>query len=333
MKPKIRLFLFAFFAAATTIAVARLSHSEFTTAGAAHAATPEAFGEEFWKTWGDGQAELCGYELLFTRYGQERRGTAVTVFTTETFSKESRVKADQGKHDAKDVFPVMKLNVIQDFQTGIYDYNLMTSVFLAIGEGGGVPAGTPTKISFSAQEWCGQVYEQSLFDAKEIRVTSHSYFDGEADREAKLERKDGGVAEETLLLWARGFAAPYLTPGELKQVPFLFSAQTSRLQHLPSTWTLATLSRGAKTQVVVVPGGSFECERYGAEIQGPGGEHLWTIYVESAAPHRIVRWDAPQGVRGELLAGERMKYWEMNSNLFHDAVKKLGLEPRPPHTM
>ena len=88
---------------------------------------PPAFDGSFWKQWGDGQAELAGYDLIFPRYGHPRRGVAVAIFVTETFSNSARVKADPGKHPASDQFPVMKLNLVKDFQTGIYDYNTMTS--------------------------------------------------------------------------------------------------------------------------------------------------------------------------------------------------------------
>ncbi len=157
----------------------------------AAAPAPSPFGDAFWKQWGDGQAELAGYDLTFSRYGEPRRGTAVAIFVTETFSNEARVKADPGKHAKSDEFPVMKLNLVQDFPTGIYDYNIMTSVFVALAPADGISTGTPAKISFSCQEWCGHVYEQSLYDAKSIRRTSHSYFDGEADRSATIERKAG----------------------------------------------------------------------------------------------------------------------------------------------
>src|SRR5438477_209587 len=81
--------------------------------------------------WNDGRAELDGYQLVQPRYGQLHKGTVVLVFVKEDFSDSARVKADPGVHPADDVFPVMKLNVVKDFQTGIYDYNLMSSVFVA----------------------------------------------------------------------------------------------------------------------------------------------------------------------------------------------------------
>src|SRR5262249_62134589 len=52
------------------------------------------FGDAFWKTWGDGRGELCGYDLETPRYGAPRRGVAVTIFVTETFSSSRPVKSD-----------------------------------------------------------------------------------------------------------------------------------------------------------------------------------------------------------------------------------------------
>ena len=82
---------------------------------------------DFWDVWGDGKAELAAYDLTYPRYGESREGVAVTIFVTETFSDSMRVKADPGLHPKSDEFPVMKLNLVEDFPTGIYDYNLMTS--------------------------------------------------------------------------------------------------------------------------------------------------------------------------------------------------------------
>ena len=86
-----------------------------------------ASAQDFWMHWGDGKAELNGYSLKQPRYGTLRSGTAVLVFVTEDFSDASRVKAEPGRHPAADVFPVLKLNAVRDFATGIYDYSVMTS--------------------------------------------------------------------------------------------------------------------------------------------------------------------------------------------------------------
>jgi hypothetical protein len=177
---------------------------------------------------------------------------------TETFSNSLRVKADPGKHPATDEFPVMKLNLVEDYQTGIYDYNDMTSSFVALAAVNGRPAGAPAKISFSSQEWCGHTFQQLLFDTHAIRATTHSYFDGEADRQSELNYPTGGLSEDALLLWARGQAGPRIAPGERREVELLGSLQASRQGHVPLSWQHATLSRSSAA-AGIGPGRQIYC--------------------------------------------------------------------------
>jgi hypothetical protein len=302
---------------------------ETARASSARTVTPSAYDQAFWQTWGDGQAELNGYDLIFPRYGSGRDGVAVAIFVTEPFSKSSRVKADPGRHAAPDVFPVMKLNLVKDYQTGIYDYNDMTSSFLALERVEGRPAGTPTKVSFSSQEWCGHVYMQALFGPQRIDLTVHSYFDGEADQQRSLQYPKDGVSEDVLFFWARGMAEPRLQPGEKKRAPLLLSFESSRGRHEPLTWRDGTLTRSAAKENVKVPAGTFKCERFIAAMDG--GESR-SFYVEAAAPHKIVKWETSTGQKGELLASQRLKYWELNKPGGEEALKQLGLQPRPRRT-
>lgn len=291
------------------------------------AATSPTFGDAFWKHWGDGQAELAGYDLITPRYGAPRTGVAVAIFVTETFSNSARVKADPGVHPKSDEFPVMKLNLVHDFATGVYDYNLMTSVFSALTAVNGRPAGAVTKVSFSAQEWCGHAYSQLLLDAKSARYTSHSYFDGEADQSSSLAVPADALSEDALLLWARGFAGPVLVPGESVEVPLVRSLRASRLLHTKETVLRARLTREAASRQVTVPAGTFECDVFTAAVVG---ERTWTMFVERAAPQRIVRWEASDGEVAQLLAADRFAYWQMNAPGFEKELAKLGLAPRIP---
>jgi hypothetical protein len=344
------------------------------SATAAGATGAMSYGDPFWKLWGDGQAELAAYDLTISRYGQPRQGLAVAIFVTETFSNSARVKADPGKHPKSDEFPVLKLNLVQDFATGIYDYNLMTCAFVALEPVNGRPAGATTKVSFSSQEWCGQVYQQALFDPAAVRATVHSYFDGEADQQVTLAYPQDGISEDALLIWARGLAWPALQTGESRTVPLLRAARISRLHHVPLDWETARLSRGAQTESVVVPAGRFDCEILTALIGGgsdgtsggtgggasdgassgaSGGTRgaasagtsggtsgggrdaardagrTWTIYVEQATPHRVVKWERSDGETAVLVKSDRLKYWEMNGLQFITALARLGLSPRP----
>lgn len=296
---------------------------------ATDAADVPKFDSAFWSHWGDGKAELAGYDLTYPRYNELRSGVAVTIFVTETFSNSLRVKADPGEHPASDEFPVMKLNLIQDFQTGIYDYNNMLSSFVALAPVNGRPAGSITKASFSSQEWCGHVYDQALFDATSVRTSLHSYFDGEADQRREIEYPPDGISEDALLFTVRGFARPVLAPGETRTVRVLRSLQSSREAHVPLAWKSALISRSDTSQTVTVPAGTFEVELWWVE---PAAGVKKTFYVEKSAPHRIVRWESNIGERATLLGVKRLEYWKMNNKGGEEALRELGLLPRPPRT-
>ncbi|MCS6951833.1 MAG: hypothetical protein RMK57_02030 [Bryobacterales bacterium] len=287
------------------------------------------FDQSFWRHWGDGKAELAAYDLVEPRYGQARPGVAVTIFVTEPFSHSLRVKADPGKHAPSDVFPVMKLNLVKDYATGIYDYNVMLSSFVALQHSGGRAAGSAVKISYSSQEWCGHVYSQLLFDPLGIHYEVHSYFDGEADQRRDLQYPQGGIAEDLLLLWARGMAAPVLAPGQSWTAPLLRSLQFSRDRHVAPPWVRATLGRAAAPHRIQVPAGEFEAEAFTARVTDGLS---WRIDVERSWPHRILRWETSSGERAELLGAARLEYWKMNEKGFERALSQLGLKPRPPRT-
>lgn len=319
--------LFYLVGLAAVFAVAARVGSSGASPAPADTPTASVFGDAFWKHWGDGRGELSGYDLTFPRYGQPRRGVAVAIFVTETFSNSLRVKADPGRHPATDEVPVMKLNLVQDFPTGIYDYNLMTSAFVALKAVNGRPAGSATKISFSSQEWCGNLYGQLLFDTGSARLTWHSYFDGEADQQKTLAVPADALAADAILLWARGLAAPALRPGERRTVPLAGSLRSSRLGHRALSVGSATLSRDAASAALTVPAGAFQVEKLRVEIAGGPS---WTLWVEKAQPRRIIRWETTEGEQAALVGSDRLPYWEMQGEGQEAALKRLGLKPREP---
>ena len=278
---------------------------------------PSRAPDGFWDHWGDGKAELAGYTLAQPRYGQLRSGEAVYVTVTEDFTRATRVKSDGGHGDE---YPVLKLNAVRDFQTGIYDYNVLTSAFLPL-EGSG-PLGVPTKVSFSAQEWCGHAYEQLVVDGAKMRRTLHSYFDGEADQDDVHEVPPGGIFADALPLLVRGLTGDLVAPGQSRTLPLLPSALDRRMEHKPLKWTTATVSRTAGVADVTVPAGTLST--FSVSVVPQGG--LPTIYdVEAAAPHRLVRWSGPHGERGELAGSMRGPYWSQNGEGNESLRAKLGL--------
>lgn len=273
--------------------------------------------QDFWKHWGDGQAEVNGYRLTQPRYGEDRQGTAVLIYVTEDFSDRLRVKADPGRHPAPETYPVLKLNAVRDFNTGVYDYNIMTSTFLRVADGWPV-----AKVSFSSQEWCGHVWHQIVPRGDGIGGVYHSYFDGEADGEENLERPEGGVFEDALPIILRGWKGAFLAPGESRTVPFLPSLLHSRLQHEPLAWVSATVSRATESTTVQVPAGTFEVTVYTVAVSDG---RVLTFAFETAVPHRLVRQTGPGGEELVLTGSKRMPYWRLNANGGEKHLKEIGL--------
>lgn len=286
------------------------------------------YDSAFWRAWGDGRAELAGYSLVRPRYGELRTGSAVLIFVTEPWSVSKHVKVDdESKHPKSDVIQVLKLNIVEDFPTGIYDYNLMTSAWTALMAAPGRPAGSAAKVSFSAQEWCGTTWHDVTFDARSGAEVVRSYFEGEttmrmldnpaADRKPSL-------VEDNVLVWARGLAAPLVARGAHVDVAFLPALSRSRLEHRPLAWTRATLSRDAAPVRVTVPAGTFEVERATVAIEDAPARTI-EIFVEVAPPHRIVKVTHSDGTVMELRGSVREPYWKQNRQTDTPLRAKLGL--------
>jgi hypothetical protein len=214
----------------------------------------------------------------------------------------------------------MKVNAVRDFQTGIYDYNVMTSTFLRVA------AGWPlAKVSFSSQEWCGHVWHQLVPRSGKIASLSHSYFDGEADAMESLDLPSGGVTEDALPVLVRGWNGTLLDPGQSRTVPFLPSVLSARLQHRPLAWTRATITRSKATSRVTVPAGAFDVTTY--EVAVGDGRKL-SFAVEVAPPYRLVRQTGADGEELLLKGSTRLAYWQLNKPGDERHLQALGLGDR-----
>ncbi|MGB5418410.1 septum formation inhibitor Maf, partial [Algibacter sp.] len=171
---------------------------------------------EFKAYWYAGEAEISSYKLEQARYGEIREGKAVLVFVTEDFLPDTQVKADT---KTANNIPILKLNTTKNFVTGVYPYSIMQSTFYPV-----VNTNHALKVSLSMQEWCGHVYTQ-LNNRRQFEITSHSYFDGEADKNFKLEQ---AILENEL--WTKLRIDPKSLPtGNLNIIP---SLEYSRLRHI-----------------------------------------------------------------------------------------------------
>lgn len=297
----------------------------FFAVQAAAATTPERSqtAAGFWDHWGDGRAEVVGYTLTQPRYGEARSGEAVMIFVTETLTHAQRVKSDGGHSDE---YPVMKLNEIRDFQTGIYDYNVMTSVFVPLS--GELPRGLPSRVTFSMQEWCGHTYsdlrpQHALGnDPQSMELTTRSYFDGESHGRRSLDVPGGGIVASTLPILVRGLVGELVAPGEQRTIPYLPPVLDAHLSHVPLAWQTAELRRAAQPETVATPMGEHRAWRYDVKPQAGAASTWW---VEVAAPHRLLGWERTDGGAGWITGSLRTAYWQQSAEGKETLRGELGL--------
>ena len=173
--------------------------------GAAHVGAVD-----FYAHWADGKAELSSYEVVQPRYGELRQGYGVMIFVTESLHRQTFIKADPPTPEA-DQFYALKLNHILNFTTGIYDYSVMTSVFSQVAS-----ERHPfelRRISFSAQEWCGQVFDEALFRNGQIDGHISSYFASEGRGAYQLKQPARFASEDHLLIRIRELQGPFMDAG------------------------------------------------------------------------------------------------------------------------
>ncbi len=264
--------------------------------------------EDFKKYWYAGDAEITSYKLEQARYGEVREGKAVLIYVTEPFLKEKQVKADRNYPDN---IPVLKLNSTKKYLTGIYPYSIMSSSFYPVNDDQHA-----VKVSFSSQEWCGQVYAQ-LNNREKFEIKSHSYFETEADVDIKLDKT---ILENEL--WNKIRINPSALPiGNIKILP---SLEYTRLSHndLKSYNAMVTLTAKNGLQTY--------------EINYPELQRTLTINFTSAFPHIIESWSDSYksgfGSKAKTLTSTATKiktlktpYWKQNRNKHLPLRDSLGL--------
>lgn len=255
---------------------------------------PVSLPEGFNEYWYAGKAELCTYEVTQERYGEIRQAEQVNVFVTEDFSRTKQVKLDDPAAAPTDRVPVLKLNLIRRFHTGIYDYSIMQSVFTPV-------SGLPTlKTTTTVQDWCGQVFMQNNLEKDGYHLRGFSYFEREGDQDLRLPL--------TLLedeIWTRIRLNPLALPtGKLSIIP---SAIYTRLRHKPG---------GAQNAEIKIEKGEKESD---LKIVYTDIPRALSIRFTTAFPYKILGWEETHEgkivSKGELKATIRSAYWEAHDNL------------------
>lgn len=229
--------------------------------------------QDFKDYWYSGEAELSRFQLEQARYGQKNKGEAVLIFVTEDFLTDKQVKHEKGS--GEDATNVLKLNKLKRFQTGLYDYSMMMSVFSPVQR---KRFPHSLKITTSSQDWCGQAYLQMNNRDGQYHWRGFSYFQDEVHEDYKT---DNAWLEDEV--WNRLRLAPESLPtGEVKMLP---GTLFKRLRHRKLVPEKAEIERR------VYKGDTFTGESLMAyEIHYPAIKRTLTIVYEEAFPHHIQGW-------------------------------------------
>jgi hypothetical protein len=276
-------------------------------------AEPVSLSDEFKQYWYAGKAELCSYDLMQARYGEIHEGSAVTIFVTEDFSKSKQVKLDNPQTAGNDKLPVLKLNLIKKFNTGIYSYSIMMSVFSPVDIDNYPDA---VKVTANVQEWCGMSFMQLNKRESAFEVNSYSYFEKEGDQSATFK---SCIPEDQLWNLIR------LSPGRLPlgKQQLLPGSLYTRLTHLPLSVQAAVLTLQDEGTVSIYT------------IDYTTQKHTITIRFEKSFPHKILGWEETfPGFDGKLLTTTATlnktlmsDYWAHHNNSDRVMREQLGLSP------
>lgn len=272
--------------------------------------------DKFSNYWYAGEAELNRYDVTQMRYSEKRKGEAVLIYVTEDFLPERQVKDESGDDTS---VKVLKLNMLKKFETGIYDYSVMTSIFTPVDFR---KQPYTLKVSFSSQDWCGQVFGQLNLRERTLEYQWRSYFEKEGDSEGTMEAT---YFEEDI--WTRLRLEPQTLPlGEVDLIP---SQEYLRLNHKPLK---AYAAKGDLS--LLVTDNKIGKEYYVYRLHFPELERTLTWRCESTFPFSILKFEEEiknrdgqtETTTATLRKTLKNSYWNLNSNGDSSLRDSLGIQ-------
>jgi hypothetical protein len=275
--------------------------------------------KDFHSYWYNHGAEITRFELEQSRYGEIHSGHAVLIFVTEPFRPDIQVKSDFEASREKSI-PILKLNFIKRFNTGIYDYSMMKSVFTPVPSEQHQFSKT-LKVSTTRQDWCGHVYLQYNLEEDHYKVKQYSYFEKEGDKTVNI---PSVYLEDEI--WTRIRIDPRTLPlGGIEMIPGSFFT-TLRMIDLRVEKAVAELTNKQERNLSI--------SQY--TVTYPSLERTLSIRFNQNFPHDILSWSEtyPNGsgkdakvltTKARRTHAVMVDYWNKNSVKDLKLRKELGL--------
>ncbi len=277
--------------------------------------TPE---NKFDNYWYKNKAELSSYQLEQARYGEIHQGESVLVFVTEDFSASKLVKLDNPSATPKDAVKIMKLNATRKFNTGIYPYSMMSSVFTPVDL---KKHPNTLKITSSSQEWCGHTFMQVDLEKSNYKVDLNSYFESEGNQEFKVDKV---MPEDEI--WNRIRIAPKSLPqGNVTLLPGTFYTRLRHTEYKPQKAEASLKEDDQNADFMVY------------DIKYKDLDRTLKITFQKEFPHQIEGWEETNtsgwGTDAKKLTTKAVRkksimldYWNKHNNEDLGLRKDLGLE-------
>jgi len=255
--------------------------------------------------WDDGRAEVNLYEAVLNReQGPRKAAYAATVVVKEPFSPRYLVKADEPA--AGGTFDVLKINYVMHARTGLYDWDEMISTFvhrLRL---------VPIKMTYSRQEWCGNIFKEWRRWRGQRSLFVSSYFDGQGTETIDLRLDDAVVPYDAVPLVLRALRMGEVGDSQTFTFPLYPTLRDTRVG--PDAAVRATLTIGRRP-IIRVPLGRFSAlEVTLAYPTGRGDTAEERYWIETEPPNRILRVAGPNGEELALARSERLEYWRMTGD-------------------
>lgn len=282
-----------------------------TAAASMQSVAPYTTTTEWNNYWYQGKAELSSYTLQQARYTDVHSGTVVNIFVTEDFSKSKQVKLDDPGRAGADKLPVLKLNQSFKFNTGIYPYSSMHSVFMPVDINNYPHA---VKLTSDVQEWCGSAFMQLNSRGNKNEILQYSYFESEGDVKFTF---DQTVLEDEL--WTLIRLSPEKLPvGEMQVLPGFIYLRYAHKPVKPYNGKLQLQDNG-------------NTQTYSVSI--PELKKTLSITFEKSFPYMITGWEESYPVfSGEILTTTAKlnktlitDYWNKHAVSDRSLRKELGL--------
>ncbi|MBD3314144.1 MAG: hypothetical protein GF344_00015 [Chitinivibrionales bacterium] len=276
--------------------------------------------DDFWETFQDGQvAEISSYKTVQPRYGEDRKAETILIFVPEHVSRTTRIKVeDYSAVPEENQVQVVKLNRVLRFNTGMYDYAAMTSVFTPLHKD---TASLPLKISLAVTEWCGNFYTHLLPQENGAKHVMHSYFQSEGDKHDFIEGKAEALYEDNLPILIREFNGAFMKEGEKRRMTIMPSLWMSRITHKTLGFEKGWIKKGSLADLEVGEM-SVKARRWEWRLS----ERTSIYWTEADYPHRIVKWEMSNGEKGELVRTVYKAYWALKDKQDNDWRDTLGLD-------